>query len=170
MCNKYDLGAICWGPMLAVPVLVNMCLWPAEDILACMHVWFVDLSSSGVGTSSVHVDVTCPVACVNLPASSFCACLRLPCVCLQGKRLDIVRSEVVLADLVGDVHCIIEAMIGRGGSVQLHPPQLHSVPDMVCCDPDRLRGVLLNLYTNAGEQQAVLALGPCSNLRAYVRP
>lgn len=75
---------------------------------------------------------------------------------LQGKRLDIVRSEVVMSDLVGDVHCIIEAMIGRAGSVTLHPPQLHNVPDVVCCDPDRLRGVLLNLYTNAGEG----AVGP----------
>lgn len=77
---------------------------------------------------------------------------RLPAlVAVQGKRLDIVRSEVVLADLVGDVHCIIEAMIGRGGSVTLHGPQLNNVPEVVCCDPDRLRGVLLNLYTNAGE-------------------
>lgn len=71
---------------------------------------------------------------------------------MQGKRLDIVRSEVVLSDLVGDVHCIIEAMIGRAGSVTLHPPQLNNVPDVVCCDPDRLRGVLLNLYTNAGAE------------------
>jgi hypothetical protein len=112
----------------------------------------------------LHAAALCALAFVNPPASSFCACNPGPCVCLQGKRLDIVRSEVVLADLVGDVHCIIEAMIGRGGSVQLHPPQLHSVPDMVCCDPDRLRGVLLNLYTNAGELQGVLALGPGSNL------
>jgi hypothetical protein len=133
----------------------------------------VQLSSVTVGN---HCSITCltfilhaAASCVNLPATSFCACLRLPCVCLQGKRLDIVRSEVVLADLVGDVHCIIEAMIGRGGSVQLHPPQLHSVPNMVCCDPDRLRGVLLNLYTNAGEQQGGLALGPGSNLQGLCK-
>jgi hypothetical protein len=85
-----------------------------------------------------------PVACFPL----------LPGLLLQGKRLDIVRSEVVLSDLVGDVHCIIEAMIGRGGTVTLHGPQLNNVPEVVCCDPDRLRGVLLNLYTNAGEQAA----------------
>jgi hypothetical protein len=54
------------------------------------------------------------------------------CVCLllQGKRLDIVRSDVVLSDLVGDVHCIIEAMIGRGGAVNLHAPQLNNVPEV----------------------------------------
>lgn len=91
---------------------------------------------------------------VNLhqPLFPFCSPSFLPLPCLpQGKRLDIVRSEVVLSDLVGDVHCIIEAMIGRGGSVTLHPPQLNNVPEVVCCDTDRLRGVLLNLYTNAGE-------------------
>lgn len=49
---------------------------------------------------------------------------------VQGKRLDIVRSEVVLTDLVGDVHCIIEAMIGRGGAVNLHLPQLLGVPEV----------------------------------------
>jgi signal transduction histidine kinase len=54
-----------------------------------------------------------------------------------GKRLDIVRSEVLLADLVADVHCIIEAMISRGGGVQLLPPQLTEVPELVFCDPDR---------------------------------
>ncbi|WIA19156.1 hypothetical protein OEZ85_003803 [Tetradesmus obliquus] len=47
-----------------------------------------------------------------------------------GKRLDIVRSEVVPAHLVGDVHCIIEAMIGKGGPVALQPPQLAGVPEV----------------------------------------
>jgi hypothetical protein len=47
-----------------------------------------------------------------------------------GKRLDIVRSEVVLDDLVGDVHCIIEAMIGKGGPVALQQPQLLGVPEV----------------------------------------
>ena len=69
-----------------------------------------------------------------------------------GKRLDIVRTEVDLADLVGDVHCIIEAMVGRGGLVRLQPPDLSGVPGCtVFCDPDRVRGILLNLYTNAAK-------------------
>lgn len=131
-----------------------------------------------------------------------------------------MRSEVVLGDLVRDVHCIIEAMIPRGGGVDLQQPQLLDVPEvraarcrrvprtmhgsflllravgatlrrlspashavmhrccccccvcrccittarntathpphqmhtqLVFCDPDRLRGVLLNLYTNAAK-------------------
>jgi hypothetical protein len=37
---------------------------------------------------------------------------------------------VVLDDLVGDVHCIIEAMIGRGGPVALQQPQLLGVPEV----------------------------------------
>ena len=49
---------------------------------------------------------------------------------LQGKRLDIVRSEVVLSDLVSDVHCIIEAMIGKGVAVNLRLPQLLGVPEV----------------------------------------
>ena len=35
-----------------------------------------------------------------------------------GKALDIVRTEVDLAELVGDVHLIIEAMIGRQAEVR----------------------------------------------------
>jgi hypothetical protein len=31
---------------------------------------------------------------------------------------------------VGDVHCIIEAMIGKGGPVTLQPPQLLGVPEV----------------------------------------
>lgn len=34
-----------------------------------------------------------------------------------GKALDIVRCEVDLVQLVSDVHCIIEAMVGRSGEV-----------------------------------------------------
>ncbi|KIY93275.1 PAS/PAC sensor hybrid histidine kinase [Monoraphidium neglectum] len=69
-----------------------------------------------------------------------------------GKRLDTVRSEVLLSDLVGDVHCIIEAMCGRGGAVALLPPDLSAAPAApVLCDADRLRGVLLNLATNAAK-------------------
>lgn len=69
-----------------------------------------------------------------------------------GKRLDTVRSEVMLSDLVGDVHCIIEAMCGRGSAVALLPPDLSRAPGTpVLCDADRLRGVLLNLATNAAK-------------------
>lgn len=69
-----------------------------------------------------------------------------------GKRLDTVRSEVMLSDLVGDVHCIIEAMCGRGSAVALLPPDLSQAPAApVLCDADRLRGVLLNLATNAAK-------------------
>ncbi|KAI8475163.1 MAG: hypothetical protein J3K34DRAFT_487042 [Monoraphidium minutum] len=69
-----------------------------------------------------------------------------------GKRLDTVRSEVLLSELVGDVHCIIEAMCGRGGDVALLPPDLTAAPAApVLCDADRLRGVLLNLATNAAK-------------------
>jgi hypothetical protein len=133
---------------------------------ACVAVLFV---------ASLAQVITSPATTVRLPPPdvSVCGVCCLSCVVmsaaasnsvwwlllLQGKRLDIVRSEVVVSDLVGDVHCIIEAMIGRAGSVTLHPPQLHSVPDVVCCDPDRLRGVLLNLYTNAGEDKGGGGLG-----------
>jgi hypothetical protein len=56
-----------------------------------------------------------------------------------------------MAGLVSDVHCIIEAMIGRSGDVELREPDLEGVAATVMCDPDRLRGVLLNLYTNAAK-------------------
>jgi hypothetical protein len=59
--------------------------------------------------------------------------------------------QVDLAGLVSDVHCIIEAMIGRNGDVGLCEPDLEGVAATVMCDPDRLRGVLLNLYTNAAK-------------------
>lgn len=68
-----------------------------------------------------------------------------------GKQLDIVRTQVDLAGLVSDVHCIIEAMIGRSDEVRLREPDLEGVAATVMCDPDRLRGVLLNLYTNAAK-------------------
>lgn len=68
-----------------------------------------------------------------------------------GKQLDIVRTPVDLHELVGDVHCIIEAMIGRQGTVHLKDPDLRGVEQVVCCDPDRVRGILLNLYTNAAK-------------------
>ncbi len=56
-----------------------------------------------------------------------------------------------LQELVGDIHCIIEATIGRSSEVQLEKPNTNGVPDYVLGDPDRLRGILLNLYTNAAK-------------------
>ena len=56
-----------------------------------------------------------------------------------------------LQDLVGDIHCIIEATIGRSSDVMLEKPNTDGVPDYVLGDPDRLRGILLNLYTNAAK-------------------
>lgn len=52
---------------------------------------------------------------------------------------------------MNDIHCIIEAMIGRESDVKLLRPSTEAVPEFVMGDPDRLKGVLLNLYTNAGE-------------------
>ncbi|CAG9461840.1 unnamed protein product [Pedinophyceae sp. YPF-701] len=65
-----------------------------------------------------------------------------------GKQLDIVRREVDLHELVNDVHLIIDAMIDREGSVKLLKPDTLGLPP-VMSDPDRLRGILLNLMTNA---------------------
>lgn len=68
-----------------------------------------------------------------------------------GKQLDVVRTEITTKELVGDIHCIIEATIGRSSEVQLEKPNTNGVPDYVLGDPDRLRGILLNLYTNAAK-------------------
>ena len=57
----------------------------------------------------------------------------------------------MLQDLVGDIHCIIEATIGRSSDVVLDKPNTSGVPKYVLGDPDRLRGILLNLYTNAAK-------------------
>ena len=54
-------------------------------------------------------------------------------------------------ELVDDVHCIIEAMVGRNSSVSLLDPNIKGVPGVVMGDSDRLRGILLNLYTNAAK-------------------
>ncbi len=42
-----------------------------------------------------------------------------------GKTLDIVRTEVDLLQLVHDVHCIIEAMVGRNGNVSQRHTNTH---------------------------------------------
>lgn len=58
---------------------------------------------------------------------------------------------LVAQELVGDIHCIIEATIGRSADVALDKPNTDGVPKYVLGDPDRLRGILLNLYTNAAK-------------------
>ena len=87
-----------------------------------------------------------------------------------GKPLDVVRAEIDLRGLVFDIHCIIEAMLGKSqsskddssiystsssgphSSVVLMEPSLSlSCPEAIICDPDRVRGILLNLYTNAAK-------------------
>lgn len=58
------------------------------------------------------------------------------------------------------MHCIIEAMVGRSSEVSLVAPVIEGVPPLVVGDPDRLRGILLNLYTNAAKftRKGALAL------------
>uniref|UniRef100_A0A7R9VZ96 histidine kinase n=1 Tax=Chlamydomonas euryale TaxID=1486919 RepID=A0A7R9VZ96_9CHLO len=68
-----------------------------------------------------------------------------------GKALDVVRTEVNLPNLVSDVHCIIDAMVGRESGVRLLEPDMGGAARNVLCDPDRVRGILLNLYTNAAK-------------------
>ena len=54
-------------------------------------------------------------------------------------------------ELLNDVHCIIEAMIGRGSDVALRKPEMQDIPHVLLGDPDRVRGILLNLSTNAAK-------------------
>ena len=49
------------------------------------------------------------------------------------------------------MYCIIEAMLARSSDVVLRKPQLVNVPQFLLGDSDRLRGILLNLYTNAAK-------------------
>ena len=56
-----------------------------------------------------------------------------------------------LQELLNDVHCIIEAMIGRGSDVALRKPEMYGIPPVLLGDPDRVRGILLNLSTNAAK-------------------
>ncbi len=59
--------------------------------------------------------------------------------------------EINVQELLNDVHCIIEAMIGRGSDVALRKPEMQEIPHMLLGDPDRVRGILLNLSTNAAK-------------------
>lgn len=56
-----------------------------------------------------------------------------------------------MQELLNDVHCIIEAMIGRGSDVALRKPEMQDIPHVLLGDPDRVRGILLNLSTNAAK-------------------
>lgn len=58
---------------------------------------------------------------------------------------------MLLQEIVNDVHCVVEAMIGRASDVVLLAPKLCGVPPLVMGDPDRLKGILLNLCTNAAK-------------------
>ena len=69
-----------------------------------------------------------------------------------GYQLDVGRTKLDLHELVHDVHCIIEAMIGRECSIRLPPPELvDGVPLEIVGDAHRLAGILLNLYSNAAK-------------------
>jgi signal transduction histidine kinase/CheY-like chemotaxis protein len=79
-----------------------------------------------------------------------------------GRSLDVVRCGTDLRALARDVHVIVDAMIGRDSLVRLRPPEIGAgVPGGgggngqgcggVLCDGDRIRGILLNLYSNAAK-------------------
>ena len=69
---------------------------------------------------------------------------------MHGRTSSQLSEGVLLQEMCNDVYCIIEAMVGRSSELRLAPPCLDGVPPCVIGDPDRLRGILLNLYTNAG--------------------
>ncbi|CAD7703320.1 unnamed protein product [Ostreobium quekettii] len=68
-----------------------------------------------------------------------------------GRKLEIGLTEVNLPALLSQLHSIIQAMIGTNTEVDLTTPRMHNVPEVVLTDPGRLRGVILNLYTNAAK-------------------
>jgi signal transduction histidine kinase len=50
------------------------------------------------------------------------------------------------------IHGIVGAMVGRDGEVEMLQPVVEQgVPSIIFSDADRLRSVLLNLYTNAAK-------------------
>lgn len=68
-----------------------------------------------------------------------------------GKSLDIIRTPFDISTLVGDVHRIIEAMVGADKNVDLVSPELKHIPPSVVGDPARVCGILLNMYVNAAK-------------------
>ena len=70
---------------------------------------------------------------------------------LPAHRLRCEPAAHGLQELLNDVHCIIEAMIGRGSDVALRKPEMYGIPPVLLGDPDRVRGILLNLSTNAAK-------------------
>ena len=72
-----------------------------------------------------------------------------------------------LQEMANDVFCIIEAMVGQGSELQLAVPSLDRAPQCIVGDPDRLRGILLNLYTNAG---VLPRLAPAARANMSAKP
>ena len=77
-------------------------------------------------------------------------------LCVKPQHLPACSSQdepasCGLQELLNDVHCIIEAMIGRGSDVALRKPEMYGIPPVLLGDPDRVRGILLNLSTNAAK-------------------
>ena len=81
-----------------------------------------------------------------------------------GRDLDVVQDEVDLPTTLSDVGCVVAAMLRptavslcagsppRPPPVVVQPPLLEpDVPRVVLADGDRMRGVLLNLMTNAAK-------------------
>lgn len=79
------------------------------------------------------------------------ACLRKQFFISQYLQAHDIEMGALMQELVCDVHCIIEAMIARSSDVVLMKPQLVDTPQFLLGDSDRLRGILLNLYTNAAK-------------------
>ena len=47
-----------------------------------------------------------------------------------GRQLEIVLAEINLAELLADLHSIIQAMIGRSSEVDLKMPRMIDVPEV----------------------------------------
>lgn len=68
-----------------------------------------------------------------------------------GRSLEKVEAEVRIDRLANDVHRIAEKLVqGRDTQVTIREPNIEpSCPQAIVSDPHRLRGVLLNLVSNA---------------------
>jgi hypothetical protein len=58
---------------------------------------------------------------------------------------------MAVQELVAGVHSIVKAMMDGSADVALLSPLLEGIPPVVLSDEERIRGVLLNLYTNAAK-------------------
>ncbi|GMH38280.1 hypothetical protein BSKO_06164 [Bryopsis sp. KO-2023] len=69
-----------------------------------------------------------------------------------GGDLDLVETEVDLPKLMTEVQGIIQAMVGSGNrDIEIREPLLSNAPKVILGDADRLRGIVLNLYSNAAK-------------------